>query len=526
MRANRPAGHRRTALLLAPALAALSLLSCDSRSSPAVVHARSTAEVTADLRSDVEYLASDELSGRMLGEDGISAAEEYIAERFAEAGLLPLPGLDDYFQDFAVTRTVIDPEGVVLEIGDTRLYQGVPGRDFVPLRYSRDADLAEDLVFAGYGISAPSFGHDDYGGLNVRGNIVLVLRGEPETDDPNSPFFGEDSTVHAQFKTKAEVAYRHGAIGIVVVNPIGRPERTTDFTVFPVFELDDPRYRPPPELTAQIGGNFPVLWSSSALLQWTADQWGVSAAELVGRMDAGITPGSLGLRSFHARVGVDQVAPESGVPARNVAGLFVGEDEDRYVIVGAHHDHLGAFGGEESPVEGTVDDDRIFNGADDNASGVAVVLEVARRLQDADLGTNVVLVTFSAEEPGLLGSTAFVMSGIVDPSRVDLMINVDMAGRNAPDPVLVYQGGDSPIPRSNLQAIADSAELPVTIHTEPIGRDDSVPFEYSGIPTIFPFSGFHEDYHGVDDEADRLDYDRLASVTDFVIGVILTTAGE
>ncbi|MBU8914127.1 MAG: M28 family peptidase, partial [Spirochaetales bacterium] len=279
-------------------------------------------------------------------------------------------------------------------------------------------------------------------------------------------------------------------------------------------------HRPPPELTARVGDEFLALLSSSALLGGAATQWDLPAGDIVGRMNDGIAPGTLRLDPLHARLGVDQFDPVSGIPARNVAGVLPGGDPNRFIIVGAHHDHLGTIVGEGAVAE----DDRIFNGADDNASGVAVVLELARRLAEAELEKSVVFVTFSGEEQGLLGSGAFASSRIVDLSAVDLMINVDMAARNAPDPVLVYQGGDLPIRRSRLQSIADSASLPVTLVTDGVGGSDYIPFEQSGVPVIFSFSGFHDDYHGVDDEADRLDYDRLASVTEFVLGIVLSTA--
>jgi len=246
----------------------------------------------------------------------------------------------------------------------------------------------------------------------------------------------------------------------------------------------------------------------------------VPAREIVNQMNDGIAPRVLGLEPLSALVGVSQYDPVSGIAARNVAGVLPGNDSDGFIIVGAHHDHLGSFAVDEATPEA----DTIFNGADDNASGVAVVLDVARRLAHTSLGKSVVFVTFSGEEHGLLGSAAFASSRIVDLSRVDLMINVDMAARNASDPVLVYQGGELPIGRTSLQSIAESAGLPMTVALTGVGGSDYIPFEQSGIPVIFPFSGFHEDYHGVDDEADRLDYERMASVTEFVLGIVLEAA--
>jgi hypothetical protein len=522
MHRNRLVPCRPIILFLALAIALTTLSSCRGRSPCETVPARSDQEIAAKLRADVEYLSSDELAGRMLGEDGIAAAEEYIAGRFEAAGLAPSGETNGYFQDFAVTRTEYTAVELVLEATAPELtYVGVAGHDFRPLPFSRSADLAGDLVFAGYGISAPSLGHDDYDGLAARGKVAFVLRGEPDTSDPSSAFYGEGSTVHASFKTKAEAAYRAGAIGIVVVNPVGHPERPTDFTVFPSFELDAAR-SPPPELTARVGSTFAAVFSSSTLLEWVCAQWGATPAGVVSQMDDGIAPASLNLPELSIHLQTELMDPVRGVAARNVVGLLSGDRKDRFIIVGAHHDHLGTISGEGA----TPGADTIFNGADDNASGVAVVLEVAQRLATANLHTSVIFVTFSGEEHGLFGSTAFVTAGVVDMSEIDLMINVDMAGRNAAEPMTLYLGGDSPIPSFRLQSIADSVALPVVVHDESLGRDDSLPFDQSGVPTMFAFSGFHDDYHGVDDEADRLDYDHLAAVTDFVECVVRAAAGE
>jgi Peptidase family M28/PA domain len=458
-----------------------------------------------------------------MGEAGITAAEQYIAEQFDAAGLNPLPGTDGFFLDFEVTRTEFATDGLTLQsMIPAAPYAGSPGHDFRPLPFSQDADVAGELVFAGYGIQAPSFGHDDYDGLNVHGRIVLVIRGEPDTADPNSPFFGEGSTNHAYFKTKAEVAYRRGAVGMIVVNPVGRPERPTDFEIFPSFELDSSGRPVPMDLTAQVGDRFPAILSSSAFLQWASDQWGVRPTQIVSRMNDGIPPGSLGLDTLSVRVQSRRRAPVRGIPARNVAGILPGDDEAGIIIIGAHHDHLGTMVGEASAAGA----DTIFNGADDNASGVAVVLEAARQLAGANPRKRILFVTFSGEEQGLLGSAAFASSGIMNLSGVDLMINVDMAGRNSTNPVLVYHSGSPALGGATLESIAASVALRSTIVTSGVGGSDFIPFEESGIPVVFPFSGLHDDYHGVDDEADRLDYQRMTTVTEFVVGIVLAAAGE
>jgi len=468
----------------------------------------------AAMESDVAYLASDELLGRLVGEPGIASAEEYIAASFEASGLETFAGDDDYFDEFTVERTWYDERQTFLEISDTVVARG--GESIAPLRYSSPAAVSGELVFAGYGITAPSVGHYDYSDLDVRDRLVLVLRGEPETQDPSSPFYGPNGSKYGYWIAKANEARRHGAAGIIIANGPTTPESPAEFMFAPQFLIDTPGYRVPPEASSRIADGYPVVLASRSVLESAAGEWGISAAELADLMDSGESPASLSLAPLPSVLRLPAVNQEPHVPARNVVGVIRGSS-DEWVIVGAHHDHLG---GRAGPA------DTIFNGADDNASGVSIVLELARRFSGTSPKRGIIFVTFSGEEQGFLGSTVFATGGRVHPKDVALMVNVDMAARNTGQPVTVHYSRDIPLRLSDLQAFADSEGLPITLVDQPLGRDDSYPFMLSGIPVIFPFSGFHEDYHKVDDEADRLDYDRLGLVAGFVYSIVRTVAFE
>jgi Zn-dependent M28 family amino/carboxypeptidase len=217
-------------------------------------------------------------------------------------------------------------------------------------------------------------------------------------------------------------------------------------------------------------------------------------------------------------VATDQ-SPEE-VRARNAAAVLRGSDpvlRDQWILIGAHHDHLGAFQGEG---------DTVFNGADDNASGTAGVLALARvfsRLEPAP-ARSIVFATFSAEERGLLGSREMVLSQI-QTDRIVLMINLDMIGRNPDEPVQIMGSASSPELRGLVEAANREEQLPLRFSGGPEAAvSDFDPFYRQGIPFLFFFTGVHDDYHGVDDEAERLSYSRLAGVVKLAGDTVLLAA--
>ncbi len=194
-----------------------------------------------DLERHVGYLASDKLEGRETGTAKISTAEEYIARVFKESGLEPLPGRDDYFIDFTVYRTGFDIEGtsIRLSVGDDSR-AGVAGVDFRPFGFSDDGEVEAEVVFAGYGITAPEQEYDDYAGLNVDGKLVLVLRHTPGENDPDSPFSDSGSSQHATFRNKAANAAEHGAKGMLLVTDPVHHEPGDDLRLGGSLRLDPP----------------------------------------------------------------------------------------------------------------------------------------------------------------------------------------------------------------------------------------------------------------------------------------------
>ncbi len=515
---DRPPGQRRSPAralvsLLVLALSVLPLSGEPARGAAPIAEAGGLlapgppAVSEAHLRAHVEYLASDRLGGRLVGTEGIRLAEAYIAGKFRDYGLTPVPGRRGWFLDFTLYRVGFDPQETKLEgSASGQRFQAQLGADFRPMDESGAGRAAGEVVFAGYGITAPEYGYDDYQGLDVKGRIVLVLRHEPNENDPASPFNGAAFTNHAMFGGKVKNAARHGAAGLLMVtDPLHHPE-ADDLRLTPVLRLEPAN---PPQ-TGQPG--FPAAQVSRALaerLLGGLPGTGGRLAELQSAVDGGSRPVDLAPPAARAELTVRILSASAKVAARDVVGFLPGSDPrlaDEWIVVGAHHDHLGSFKGTG---------DTIYNGADDNASGTAAVLELARLFAAAKprSARSMLFVTYSAEEEGLLGSRAIVADRLLPLGQVSFALNLDMIGRNPAAPIAVY-GDETARPLRELIGEANRGlDLPLQLYGPRIIEDsDHATYQGQGIPFLAFFTGLHRDYHQVSDEAGRLDYARMGRI--------------
>ncbi len=487
----------------------------------------------ADLRKEVAALAADALGGREVGGEGIARAEARIARSFATLGLRPLPGRRGFYQEFSLYRTGFPAAGTALTLRTPAgEFSGIPGKDFRPFEFSGSGERSAPVVFAGYGITAPEYDYDDYLGLEVAGRFVLVLRYEPGNTDPRSRFQGKANTRHAFFLAKAENARRRGAAGLLLVDdPLGSAEE--DLSLQDSWSLEPPAGGAD---EADRLGDFLAAHVSRGLAERllagaeSPDAPDLDLSALQQAVDAGARPAGFPLEGAQAILRVP-VLETRLIRARNVVGFLEGRDPElrgQWLLIGAHHDHLGST---NEP------GDAIYNGADDNASGVAGVLALARlfarsgawRPDDPALAgrrpahgrlpprRSLVFATFSAEEEGLFG--ARVLSGELSTpgsqGRLVRMLNLDMIGRNPDDPLRILAND----PGADLHRIVKTAAEARPALPAPTlswgGNEmasDHAAFFRRGIPYLFFFTGLHPDYHGVDDEAERLSYPRLAEV--------------
>jgi hypothetical protein len=453
----------------------------------------------------VTYLASDPLEGRGVGTRGLDLAAAFLEQHDRSLGLRPLPALGGYFQPFTYTLSTTVGAGTGLSINGVALERG---RDFNPLPISASGDFAGPVVFAGYGVTDPSHGYDDYTGIDAHGKVVLVMRYEPHNASGSSRFTnGPTWSASSGLMLKVENAARHGAVGLILVNP-------------PTFHGVDLLLTPTMPHAPQ--GRLPAVQVKQAALAGYLD-----LAALQHQIDGDGKPHSIDLANITTSAHIELVRQQ--VVVKNVVACLpgFGPHADEYVVVGAHYDHLG-HGGFGSLAFGS---HAIHHGADDNASGTAAVMELAERLTRAGrLGRSVIFCNFTAEEEGLIGSTYFVNHPPVPLSKIVGMVNLDMVGRVRDDKLFIGGSGTC----DAFESILSSADagLPLRLKESGpyigkggYGPSDHMSFAQKGIPVLFFFSGMHSDYHTPTDTAEKVNYpgiDAVVTLAERVVDAMAT----
>ncbi len=448
-------------------------------------------------QAHVDYLASDELGGRGVGSQGIELASQYIACQFADIGLEPIGDNDSYFQSLEITlhRTLTDDSRLSFT-GDTTPRK--QGRDFIPFNFSSNAKFSGPTVFCGYGIVAQDRDRNDYVHIDVSGKVVLMFRGEPASwaDDNGYP------TRLASFSEKIYNAKDRGASAVLIVNQAPANGENDKLAKF-VSQGSDAYGIPAMHITRKM---------ASAML--TAGGLG-SLTKLQDRLDAGAyASASLAGIEVSGRAAFEKRT----APTKNVVGLLPGSGglTDEYIIIGAHYDHLGI----QAPMmrkfkNGKIVADSnkpvIHNGADDNASGVAGIIEIARDLATSHpkrgSRRSVLFIAFSAEESGLLGSNYYIKHPIVPLDKTLAMLNLDMIGRMKPGTHSVEVFGVKTAKEfDKLLSVANqSTHLAIAPTPAAGGRSDHAPFVRSKIPAMHFFTGQHSDYHKPTDDSYKID---------------------
>ncbi len=464
-------------------LLAISTTACAGARPPTPRAAEEAIQAGA-LGRDVAWLADPARTGRGVGTPGNEAAAAWVAGRMRDLGLRPA-GDDGFLQPFQapVGARLTGVNALELAARPLRL-----GTDWQPFTFSDDGDVRAELVWVGYGITAPDLGHDDYAGLDVKGKIVVVAAHAPGEADPASPWRAPQRYHLGEWRYKAMNARDHGAAAILAVR-------------------DGWNHPGPDELTpwrGQVASRSGVVAARLTLAAVRAAGVDVAALAAEPRSRA------LGL-SAHLVVHVEQQEARTW----NVAGALPGADPAAgCVVVGAHYDHLG-YGGESSLAPGV---HAVHPGADDNASGVAAMLAVARAMAEGPPPRRTVLfVAFGAEELGLLGSAHLVKHPppSCGPDATQLMVNLDMVGRPQQGRVYVQGAGTAVGERERVERLAASPPaIPLTLAFggDGYGPSDQTSFYARGVPVVFLFTGAHADYHRPSDTADKIDTHGLEAV--------------
>jgi len=478
------------------------LLACfllGSGAAPAETSA--TRAVEQRLQGDVTRLASDAWQGRRAGSAGADLAADWIAEELGRAGLEP-GAQGGWFQEFSFI------DGIDLGPGSRMGVPGGPqwraGEAFRPLALSAAGAARGEVVFAGYGIVAPDLGYDDYQGVDASGRVVLVLRYGPGGDDPQSRW-----AAFTALRFKAAAARDHGAKALLVVTGPRTPGAKDELV--------------PLRTDASLAdAGLPAFTIAREVADALLARAGTSLEAAQRRLDESARPAAFVLTGVEVDAVAD-LAPKRS-RTRNVVGLLRAPGpQPEAVVVGAHYDHLGlgpAFSLDPAP-EG-----KVHHGADDNASGTAAMLALARSLAERrlPLRRSVLFVAFGAEELGLLGSSHFVKNPPLPLERIAAMVNMDMIGRLREDAVQLHGTGTSPLWKPLLEEANRGVGLKLQLHDGGHGPSDHTVFYTAGKPVLAAFTGNHADYHRPSDTADKVDTAGVARVLSLLEPVVAALA--
>lgn len=459
----------------------------------ALVSAASGQELQAeaeDFQKLVQHLASKPLAGRGTGTAGEDKARDWLVEQFDQAGLKPALG-DSYIQPFKVRRgRSIKTQSLSYRIGQGRWVPLQPGKDFAALGLSGSGRFSGAAQFAGYGIQAPNRDFDSYAGLGGKGQtvgVVVLLRYEPHDKAGQSRWKRQKGqwSRHSHLHAKVALARRRGAKAVLIVNPPARKD--APFT----------------GRRASGGARIPAYHVSLDAFAAMLTAAGHDAEKKIAALKSSADQAGQVVELGQLQISGNVVSQAKQLDAENVVGLLPGTGElaDEVIVLGAHYDHLGMRG------------EKMYPGADDNASGTAGLVLLARRLAKARAKAGpadrrtILFAAFSGEELGLWGSRHFV--GHLDEVKLErkqivAMINLDMIGRSRLKVVTVSGVGTSPSWPKLLDRAGESIDLRVVRVPATGPHSDHWPFLQAKIPVLFFNTGFHGDLHAPGDVPEKI----------------------
>ncbi len=539
--------------------------------------ANTAAAVELRLKTAVEYLADDQRDGRGIGTEGIDEAAEYIAAQFEALGLRTDVFEGKPFQVFTMTTgaTLGEPNTLSFQhltaVGDQhKPIELELDSDFTPMALGGSGSVDLAVVFVGYGISAPDEGYDDYADIDVEGKAVIVMRHEPQQDNPHSAFDGTRDSSYAPLTRKISNAYEHGAAAVIfctdehaLVKGVKRRQKTwsaaieklaeehaefseTENPTLVQFRKHEQQIRRltekidkigermtrnlDPLLKYDYGGSadssrdivvFHIRRESLDRLLGASLQTDLSTLER--RIDEGPTPHSQELPAWRIQgeVSIDR----KDVEVKNVAAILEGEgpNANETIVIGAHYDHVG-YGGPNSMAPGSTE---VHNGADDNASGTVVLLEIARALaaRPEKLPRRILFIAFTAEERGLIGSARYVRDPALPLEDTVAMLNMDMVGRLDEDEKLLLQGFDTATEfEPLLEQLNETYGFDIRKNSGGFGPSDHSSFYAKDIPVMHFFTGLHSDYHRPGDDVEKLNVAGMRRIGDMVAAVAVALA--
>lgn len=467
------------------------------------------------IQNHIKFLASEQCEGRAPASQGIERAAAYIENWFRQYGVKPAGTNGTYRDTFTMTTGVtlgnrnsvwfdmlIEKPGVPIEMTKPIKVAWKPGADYQPYGFSESGKASGRVVFAGFGISTDSY--DDYKGIDVKDAIVIVIRGLPKWAERDEKF-----RLQAALRTKATTAREKGAKVVCFVNVEGdssdvlqrfgldRLGKNSGIIALQVRRTPCARIFPPNSTTLYVAEksindkrkpmSF-VIPNSTATVESSVDFIESTTSNIIGRIE-----------------GYDPAISHE------------------YVVIGAHYDHLGM--GDENSLF-TSREPTIHPGADDNASGTAGVLELAKRFSSTPTRRSLVFMTFSGEEKGLIGSKRWTTTPTMPLNNAIAMINMDMIGRLTGNKLNVQGIGTSPQWKSIVDSVNSTRGFKISTTSDGFGPSDHSSFTAKKVPVLFFFTGLHSDYHRPSDTWDKINAEGESRILDFVEQTIRYVADD
>jgi acetylornithine deacetylase/succinyl-diaminopimelate desuccinylase-like protein len=531
-----------------------------------------SAAVVERMQADLKYLASDELEGRGVGTQGLNKAADYIRDQFKKAGL------DVTRVDGGAYHTFKMSTGTKLGKNNTLTFLGKDGKrielkydvDYRTCSFGRSGKFDGGIVFLGYGIHAPQMKYSDFEGVDLKGKVAVIMRRTPQEGNPHSPFNGgRNRTNYGSLIGKYREAFSRGAAAVLLVNdPYSTKQEARrrtkvmadakDAVVKAAEELEAAETAKPKDakkiaaarkklsqavnriknVRKIVAGNVDELFNFGyggntsrgkdpqpifQITQAACDRLlkaglGKSLEELEAAIDKDGKPHSVPLAGWTGK-GQVSVEPEEE-QVKNVIGVLEGDGPlaEETIVIGAHYDHVGRGKyGSRTPGE-------IHNGADDNASGTVSLIELARRLasRKQKLPRRVVFIAFTAEELGLIGSAKYAEKPLYPLKNTVAMFNMDMVGRLKDGKLTIFCVGSSPRWKPLLEKHGNGS-FKLALRNEMFGRSDHASFARKGVPAIHFFTNTHGDYHRPTDDWQKVNFEGMAGVVDYIEKVVLET---
>lgn len=520
------------------------------------------------LSKDLKYLADDKLEGRGVGTDGLNLAADYIRDQFQAAGLDVTAVDGGAFQKFTMvtgtkllennTLNFVGPEGKTIELDLEE--------DFNVCSFGGSGKFTGEIVFGGYAINAKEAEYSDFGDVDIKGKIVIVMRRTPQQGNHKSPFAtGHGISRHASIRSKVSVCSTAGAAAILFVNDPhsveAEAEKAIDSANNAVVKVArelagmeptdeafaDTRKKMDAALErvssahgdAHTGGfdtlmkfgyagngsdgAIPIVHISQAtcneLLKASLDK---TLADLEAEIDTDLKPRTQVLKGW--KVTGETSLKRIRTEVKNVIGVLEGEGPlaDETIVVGAHYDHVG-MGGDGSLAPGVIE---VHNGADDNGSGTVALIEIARQLaaRKEPLPRRVVFIAFTAEEKGLIGSAKYVEKPLFPLEKTIAMFNMDMVGRLREDKLTVFGVGTAPTFKDVVTRLGEADGFKLSLKPEGFGPSDQSSFYAKKIPVLHFFTNTHSDYHRPGDDWDKINFKGIRRIANLFRDVVIHTA--